>query len=343
MKQILFLFVLVLFSLSVQAQTISGTEKFQVKDGDTIWLVTIDEVKDYINLEAGSGTVTSVAIALPSNLFDVTGSPITTSGTFNVDLDLQAQNSVFAGPTSGSGAPVFRALVAADIPNLSTDKLTSGTLPIGRGGTGATSLTTSALLVGGSTVGVLALGTANQVVGMNSGATANEYKSFATGTSGSDFNIAHTANTITLNIPTATASVRGVVSTSAQGFGGLKTFINGAAATGNGTVPAMRFSGATRWDVTTFTSNQTLVTDYNTIECDCTSGSVTLTFPDAGAGSEGVQWKIIKIDASANPCILDLDGTDTFLGGGQTKSLYGQGTTAIVELGDGAANTKIYF
>lgn len=342
MKQILFLFGLVIFSLGLQAQTISGGEKFQVKDGDTIWLVTIDEVKDYINLEAGSGTVTSVALTLP-DIFNVSGSPITTSGTLAVTLEDANESWVFAGPSSGNGSPTFRALVAGDIPAHSTDKLTSGTLPVGRGGTGATSLTTSALLVGGSTVGVLALGTANQVVGMNSGATANEYKSFATGTSGSDFNIAHTANTITLNIPTATASVRGVVSTSAQGFAGLKTFTEGAAATGNGTQPAMRFSGATRWDVSTFTSNQTLVTDYNTIECDCTSGSVTLTFPDAGAGSEGVQWKVIKIDASANPCILDLDGTDTFLGGGQTKSLYGQGTTAIVELGDGAANTKIYF
>lgn len=342
MKQILFLFGLVLFSLSVQAQTISGTEKFRLVDGDTLWFATIDELKEYINLEAGAGTVTSVGLTLP-DIFNVTGTPVTTSGTLAVTFEDANESWVFAGPSSGNGAPTFRALVAGDIPAHSTDKLTSGTLPVGRGGTGANSLTTNALLTGGSTVGVLALGSGNQLVGMNSGATANEYKTISVGTSGSDVNVAFAANSVVLNVPTATAAVRGVVSTTAQGFAGLKTFTEGAAATGNGTQPAMRFSGATRWDVTTFTSNQTLVMDYNTIECDCTSGSVTLTFPDAGAGSEGVQWKVIKIDASANPCILDLDGTDTFLGGGQTKSLYGQGTTAIVELGDGAANTKIYF
>ena len=48
-----------------------------------------------------------------------------------------AANRVFAGPSSGANdAPSFRSLVSDDIPNLSTDKLTSGTLPIVRGGTG---------------------------------------------------------------------------------------------------------------------------------------------------------------------------------------------------------------
>jgi hypothetical protein len=53
-----------------------------------------------------------------------------------------SDNVVFAGPsTGGPSAPSFRALVAADIPNLSTDKLTSGTLGVARGGTGATTFT----------------------------------------------------------------------------------------------------------------------------------------------------------------------------------------------------------
>ena len=46
-------------------------------------------------------------------------------------------NRVFAGPSGGANAaPSFRSLVSDDIPSLSTDKLTSGTLPIVRGGTG---------------------------------------------------------------------------------------------------------------------------------------------------------------------------------------------------------------
>lgn len=65
------------------------------------------------------GTVTSVALNLPS-IFSVTGSPVTTSGTLTAALANQAANAVFAGPGSGAAAaPAFRALVAADIPDLS--------------------------------------------------------------------------------------------------------------------------------------------------------------------------------------------------------------------------------
>lgn len=64
----------------------------------------------------GSGTVTSVALALP-NIFTVSGSPVTTSGTLTGALATQSANTVFAGPTSGVAAtPAFRALVSADIP-----------------------------------------------------------------------------------------------------------------------------------------------------------------------------------------------------------------------------------
>lgn len=65
-----------------------------------------------------------------------------TSGNLNVPGNIipksQTKNTVFAAPSNANGAPSFRALVAADIPAHSTDKLTSGTLPLGRGGTGAT-------------------------------------------------------------------------------------------------------------------------------------------------------------------------------------------------------------
>jgi len=68
----------------------------------------------------GSGTVTSVALTVPSFL-SVTGSPITTSGTLAITLATQNANTVFAGPTTGSAAaPTFRALVAGDIPDLSS-------------------------------------------------------------------------------------------------------------------------------------------------------------------------------------------------------------------------------
>jgi hypothetical protein len=65
----------------------------------------------------GSGTVTSVGLALPS-IFAVSGSPVTSSGTLSVSFASQSANTVFAAPNDSSGAPTFRALVAADIPTL---------------------------------------------------------------------------------------------------------------------------------------------------------------------------------------------------------------------------------
>ncbi len=64
----------------------------------------------------GSGTVTSVAMTVPSFLI-VSGSPITTAGTLAVTLATETANTVFAGPATGAAAtPTFRALVAADLP-----------------------------------------------------------------------------------------------------------------------------------------------------------------------------------------------------------------------------------
>lgn len=81
----------------------------------------------------GSGTVTSIAIAVPS-ILTVSGSPITTSGTITLGLATELANTVFAGPSSGSPAvPTFRALVAADIPTLPYISTTLGATAISGG------------------------------------------------------------------------------------------------------------------------------------------------------------------------------------------------------------------
>lgn len=70
-------------------------------------------------------TVTSVGLSLPS-IFTVTGSPLTASGTLSATLASQTANLVFASPSGSAGTPVFRALAAADIPNLDWSKITIG-------------------------------------------------------------------------------------------------------------------------------------------------------------------------------------------------------------------------
>lgn len=76
----------------------------------------------------GGGTVTSVGLSLPTSIFDVSGSPVTASGTLTATLDNQSANTVFSGPTSGGAAtPGFRSLVAADIPTLTASKISDFT------------------------------------------------------------------------------------------------------------------------------------------------------------------------------------------------------------------------
>ena len=124
------------------------------------------------------GTVTSVGLNLPSSVFAVSGTPVTTSGTLTGTLQTQSANTVFAGPSSGAAAtPTFRSLVTADLPStvlsgpgsstsgyIPTWNGTTGNalgagiavpVPVASGGTGATSLSTAFDGAYCSTVGYL--------------------------------------------------------------------------------------------------------------------------------------------------------------------------------------------
>lgn len=70
-------------------------------------------------------------------------------------------------------------------------------------------------------------------------------QTFATGTSGTDFNIDSTTSTHTFNIPSASASNRGLVTTAAQTFAGIKTF-NAQVLISDGTeaLPGLAFAAA---------------------------------------------------------------------------------------------------
>jgi len=105
---------------------------------------------------SATGTVTSVGLSLP-NIFSVSGSPVTSSGTLTGSLAAQNANKVFAGPGSGADAsPTFRALVTTDIPDLSGTYLTTSSasstyLPL-TGGTISSNLVISGnLTVNGTT------------------------------------------------------------------------------------------------------------------------------------------------------------------------------------------------
>jgi hypothetical protein len=104
--------------------TTPGQWRFFVSDGVSVW-------KSSTLLTADIPAVTSVALSLPAEL-SVSGSPITSSGTLSASWANETANYVFAGPTTGSpNTPGFRALVAADIPNIAESQVTNLTTDLG--------------------------------------------------------------------------------------------------------------------------------------------------------------------------------------------------------------------
>lgn len=112
-----------------------------------------------------NGSVTSVALSLPTSVFTLSGSPVTTSGTLTGTFKSQTANTVFAAPNGSAGTPSFRALVAADIPagsgnyiqNISTGTQTASFSISGSGligsklGVGISTTPANTLEVGGTT------------------------------------------------------------------------------------------------------------------------------------------------------------------------------------------------
>lgn len=65
---------------------------------------------------SGSGSVTSVGLAMPADQFTVTGSPVNSSGTLTATKANQTQNTFYAAPSGAGGPNSNRAIVAADLP-----------------------------------------------------------------------------------------------------------------------------------------------------------------------------------------------------------------------------------
>lgn len=107
----------------------------------------------WVAASAGTGTVSSVGLALPTDVFDISGSPVTTSGTLTGAFDSQTAKYFFAAPNASAGTPSFRAMVASDVPTLNQN--TTGT---------AAAWTTARLLAGNSVTGAANVAFANKFI-----------------------------------------------------------------------------------------------------------------------------------------------------------------------------------
>jgi hypothetical protein len=114
--------------------------------------------------------VSSVGLSLP-NIFTVTGSPVTSTGTLSATLASQSAGTVFAAPPAAAGAPTFRALAATDIPNLDAAKINTGSWGVARGGTGLTAAPLNGqVLIGNGTGYTLSTLTAGSGINVTNGA-----------------------------------------------------------------------------------------------------------------------------------------------------------------------------
>ena len=176
------------FTTLSTTQTISGNKTFSgsvalgssatattpAAGDDSTKVATTAYVQDEI-ANFSTGTVTSVGLSLP-NIFSVSGSPVTTSGTLTGTLATQTTNKVFAAPNGSTGTPTFRALVANDLPDLS-----SVYLPIS-GGTVSSNLTISGnLTVNGTTTTVNSTSISVDDKNIELGATASPSDASADG------------------------------------------------------------------------------------------------------------------------------------------------------------------
>lgn len=107
---------------------LAGTKSLPLTAHSDVTITTplLDQVLRYNGTTwVNNITVTSVGLSLP-NIFTVSNSPVTTTGTLTGTLANQNANIVFAGPSTGSAAaPTFRSLVSDDIPSLAPSKITN--------------------------------------------------------------------------------------------------------------------------------------------------------------------------------------------------------------------------
>lgn len=139
------------------AGTAAETSGWQADAVVSFTYVEVDSTHKYWYRDQGyntknAGSVTSVRVQASSPLQSSVNTAQSSSLDTTISFTNQDANTILAGPTSGSAAaPSFRALDAADIPNLNTSKLTAGTLGVARGGTGANTFTSGEVLIGAGT------------------------------------------------------------------------------------------------------------------------------------------------------------------------------------------------